>query len=122
VLADHGIPAATKALLRRVDARGSLLVELDPAEQRFPTPVETTVYLALQEVVDSAARQRATSLSVRVWRQADSLAFTVEHDRPPVSPVPTASTDRVAALGGELRTEPAPTGIRVIGSIPLDPR
>jgi hypothetical protein len=123
VLTDHGISAATRALLRRVDARANLFVDLDPADQRFPTPVETTVYLAFQELVDAAARRNATSLSVRMWRQDDSLAFAVEHDQVPLFPSLSAtlsSADRIAALGGVLRTEPLPFGTRVTGCIPLD--
>ena len=116
VLADHGIAAAARALLRRVDARASLQVEPPLSDERFPAAVETAVYLACQELVDAAGRQRATAISVRLWRDNGSLAFAVEHDAPTGIQV---SADRVAALGGELRAEPLPAGTRVTGTIPL---
>ncbi len=116
VLADHGLAAAARALLRRVDARATLSVEPSLAEARFPTPVETTVYLACQELVDAAERQRAGTVSVRLWRENGSLAFAVEHDAPTADALSArTSADRVAALGGVLRAEPN----RVTGSVPL---
>jgi signal transduction histidine kinase len=116
VLTDHGIAAAARALLRRVEARAALHVEPPLSDERFPAAVETTVYLACQELVEAADRQRATAVSVRLWRDDGSLAFAVDHDAPTGI---RASADRVAALGGELRTEVLPTGTRVTGSVPL---
>jgi signal transduction histidine kinase len=116
VLADHGLTAAARALLRRVEARAGLYVEPPLSDERFPVAVETAVYLACQELVDAADRQHATTVSVKLWRDNGSLAFVVEHDAPTGI---QASADRVAALGGELRTESLPTGTRVTGTVPL---
>ena len=64
-------------------------------------------------------RQRAGRMSVRLWRDDASLAFAIEHDglALPASGSGSARTsqDRMAALGGELRTEPT----RLTGTIPL---
>jgi hypothetical protein len=97
-------------------ARGTLHVEPPLSDERFPAAVETTVYLACQELVEAADRQHATAVSVRLWRDNGSLAFAVNHDAPTGI---RASADRVAALGGELRTEVLPTGTRVTGTVPL---
>jgi signal transduction histidine kinase len=116
VLADHGLVAAARALLRRVEARAALHLDPPLADERFPAAVETAVYLACQELVDAAARQRASAVSIRLWQDNGSLAFAVEHDAPAGI---RASADRLAALGGELRTEALPTGTRVTGNVPL---
>jgi signal transduction histidine kinase len=119
VLADHGLVAAIRALLRRIDARPTLSVEPSLTDARFPTAVETTVYLACQELVEVALRQRAGRMSVRLWRDDASLAFAIEHDGLALpasgSGSPRTSQDRMAALGGELRTEPT----RLTGTIPI---
>jgi signal transduction histidine kinase len=116
VLADHGLAAAARALLRRVGARAALHVEPSLSDERFPAAVETAVYLACQELVYAADRQRASTASARLWQDNGSLAFAVEHDAPTGV---RASADRLAALGGELRTEALPAGTRVTGNVPL---
>jgi signal transduction histidine kinase len=116
VLADHGLAAAARALLRRVGASAALHVEPPLSDERFPAAVETAVYLAWQELVDAADRQRASTVSIRLWQDNGSLAFAVEHDAPTGI---RASADRLAALGGDLRTEALPTGTRVTGNVPL---
>lgn len=121
VLADHGILAALRATLRRLDLDVGL--EADPSVDghRFPTHVETTAYLCCRAAVDAAAADRGAGPAVlRLWCHDGALSFTFAsgarlawHDDL------AALRDRVVTLGGELHIGTDGPRCAITGSIPF---
>ncbi len=116
VLTDHGLAAAGRALLRRVEARTALHVEPPVSDEPLPGGGRDRGVPGLPGAGRRRRPATGVTVSVRLWRDNGSLAFAVEHDAP--SGI-RASYDRVAALGCELRTEVLPKGTRATGAVPL---
>ena len=113
VLADLGLAAA----LRSLAARHGLRVEIgDDGVGRYPAAVEYAVYDACREALRPAGA--GGRVSIRLRDDGEELAFEVH--------APAAASghaglgavrDRLAALDGRLRIDPAPDGIVVSGSV-----
>jgi glucose-6-phosphate-specific signal transduction histidine kinase len=116
VLVDHGLTAAIRAMLRRLDVDVALDVDASVGDTRFPAPVETTVYLCCQAAVHAAAGAR--SVAVRLWREDDALAFAVSHDTYCDDDALAGVRDRVATLGGEIVTRNRVGRSAVTGRVP----
>jgi signal transduction histidine kinase len=124
LLLDHGLAAALRALLRRLDLPTTL--DAGPAADgaRFPVLVETTVYLCCQAAVGTAtvAGCHASSTALRLWRDDGVLAFSVSHDaRHLWTDELAALRDRVSTLGGTLTATPDGHWSALTGVVPLDP-
>ena len=121
LLVDHGLAAALRALLRRLDLEVTLDMPSAIAESRFPAPIESTVYLCCQAVLTAAATgSGGTSATLRIWRDDGCLAFSVTHNaRQGGSDDPTAIRDRITTLGGELVTRLQGQWSTVTGTLPL---
>jgi signal transduction histidine kinase len=105
VLSDHGLVAAVRADLRRVDA--DVVFEVDPRleSERLATEVETVAYLCCRAVLRDADRSLANSIAVRIGRDDDVVRIDAQHRgrRRPTERAGTALTtarDRVHSLGG----------------------
>ena len=126
LLAQRGLSEALRAAGRsaplptRVDAGGI---------RRFRPEIEATVYFACMEALQNAAKHagEGTKASVRLHQNAGELRFEVADDGPGFD-IETAGesaglqnmSDRIGALGGELRVESLPDqGTRVSGSVPV---
>ncbi len=126
LLMDSGLPEA----LRAAAARSPLEVEADASVGRFPTETEAAIYFCCLEAMQNAAKHAPDSdLTVRVWVEDDDhrLRFEVHDDGPGFDPALASAghgfinmSDRLGAIGGEVRWESAPgEGSTVAGSVPL---
>lgn len=124
VLADHGLVAAVRASLRRLDVAATL--DVDPAigMVRYPPHVEATAFLCCRAALDDAAAAGATALTVQLGHRDGHLSFSVTHagghraDDAGATDLVTAR-DRIACLGGDLRVDHH-HGFRVVGTVPVD--
>jgi signal transduction histidine kinase len=113
VLSDEGLAAAIDSFADRAPAGLSIT---GVPQGRFPPTVETAAY----QVVAEAARSGRTQ--VRAAYDDRSLVVDVETE---VEPDVQHLEDRVGAVGGTLRIEPLPGGVRLHAVIPcpgLEPR
>jgi hypothetical protein len=122
VLLDHGLGAALRALVRRLDVEVTLDVPALLAKSRFPLSVETTVYLSCQAALTQAATADGTArATLRLWYEPGRLVFSVTHNADQAwSDDADALQDRIAALGGELVFGPGDQGSAIRGTLPLD--
>ena len=100
ILGEAGLGPA----LRGLADRASIPVELtDHSEQRYSAPLETAVYIFVDDAVAEAARRRATHALVRVRPDGSKLLVEVEDDGVTADSVPQHVGDRVGALGGRVK-------------------
>ena len=105
VLTDHGLVAAVRADLRRVDA--DVVFEVDPAlgSGRLATEVETVAYLCCHAVLCDADRSLANSVAVRIELDGDVVRMDAQHRGSRrrtecADATLTIARDRVLSLGG----------------------
>jgi signal transduction histidine kinase len=126
LLADLGLVAALQA-----QARKSALPAVIEGNglSRYPQEAETAVYFCALEALQNVAKYAQASRAVVRLSGSDSvLAFTVEDDGVGFDPSAQGygtgiqgMSDRLAALGGELRVTSAPgTGTLIEGSVPVN--
>lgn len=123
ILADHGLAAALRAKLRRLDHDVRLEVEPSIIGYRFPTHIETTVYLCCQAAIDAAAADRdAAPAALRLRRRNGALMFTFTHRAHRAwDDDLSAFRDRITTLGGELLIHRDGQLTTVSGTMPIDP-
>jgi signal transduction histidine kinase len=120
LLLDYGLAAALRAMMRRVDLDFTFDMAPTLTEARFPPPIESTVYLCCQAVLDAASGAGAAAATLRIWRDNGCLAFSVTHDAGmDWSDDETALRDRIATLGGNLVTDTAGQQSTVMATLPL---
>jgi len=99
ILGEAGLGPA----LRGLADRASIPVELtDHSAQRYSAPIETAVYILVDEAIAEAARRQATHALVRVRSDGSMLQVEVEDDGVMADSVPQHVGDRVGALGGQV--------------------
>jgi signal transduction histidine kinase len=125
LLADLGLVAALQAQARK--SALSAVVEGDGLG-RYPQEAETAVYFCALEALQNVAKYaRASRAIVRLSAPNGALAFSVEDDGVGFDPNAKGHgsgiqgmSDRLAALGGELRVISTPgAGTIVNGSVPV---
>jgi signal transduction histidine kinase len=125
VLADQGLGAALTSQGRKSPFPVDVTVD---AAGRFAQEVEAAVYFCCLECLQNIAKYAGASRAwVRVWPDADMLAFTVRDDgggfdvsRTPRGAGTQNMADRLAALGGRLDVRSVPGGgTTVSGSVPV---
>jgi hypothetical protein len=131
LLVDHGLAAALRAMLRRLDTPATLDLAPSVDGRRFAAPVETTVYLCCRAAVRAVtapatvAGGRAPSTAVRLWRDHGNLAFSVTHGtHRRWDDGLVALHDRVATLGGALAAgsgHPDGAWSTLTGTVPVEP-
>jgi two-component system sensor histidine kinase UhpB len=138
VLDDLGLVAALRQYVRSTEERSGLSAQLtlvgwDEDTSRLPPEVETALFRIAQEALTNAIRHaRATSVSVRLRRTAESVLLDVRDDGVGLRAVPSAEVgehlgmfgmrERARLLGGQLHaTSVSPHGTLVHCSIPLNP-
>jgi signal transduction histidine kinase len=104
VLSQSGLAAALRALAD--ESPVPLDVEVVP-DERFDASVELAAWLVVRDTADRAGRNHLAGLTVRIDRQGDRLVVEVDGAG---DEVPTASADRIGALGGHVLG--TATGIR----------
>ena len=126
LLESEGLPGA----LREAVDRSAIPVTLDcPGIDRFPAELEAAVYFCCLEALQNAAKHagKSANTTVRLQRRNGSLAWEIaddglgfdSHVHHPGTGLVNMS-DRIAALGGQLRVESRPgAGTTVTGSLPL---
>ncbi len=126
LLADLGLVAALQAQARK--SALSAVVEGDGLS-RYPQEAETAVYFCTLEALQNVAKYaRASRAIVRLSASDGALAFSIEDDGVGFDPSAKGygtgiqgMSDRLAALGGELRVTSTPgTGTLVEGSVPVN--
>jgi signal transduction histidine kinase len=125
LLAEAGLAAALRA--QATKSALPVIVESDGLA-RYPAEAEAGVYYCALEALQNIAKYaRASKASIRLSACDGTLAFVVEDDgigfdpaaRSPGSGIQGMS-DRLAALGGELRVTSAPgSGTRIAGQVPV---
>jgi signal transduction histidine kinase len=99
ILGEAGLGPA----LRGLADRASIPVELtDHSAQRLSAPIETAVYILVDDAVAEAARRHATHALVRVRSDVSKVLVEVEDDGVMADSVPQHVGDRVGALGGRM--------------------
>ncbi|MFI1864022.1 GAF domain-containing sensor histidine kinase [Streptomyces jumonjinensis] len=123
VLAEGGLHPALKALARR----SAIPVRLDTqTRERYPEPIEIAAYYAVSEALTNAAKHaRATVADVHVATRDGRLHVSIRDDGHGGADPHRGSgliglTDRVEALGGQLRLHsPSRAGTTIQLSLPL---
>jgi signal transduction histidine kinase len=132
-LLDHlGLLPALLWLFERYTAQTGVAVDFKHTalERRFEPTVETAAYRVVQEALTNVARHAGVStVSVRVWAEADALTVQVEDPGAGFDPGAvlggvahglTGMQERVALLGGELTIDSAPgAGTHLAARLPL---
>jgi hypothetical protein len=124
VLADHGVAAGVRALLRRLDLDTTLAEDPALDGRRFGAPVESALYLGCRAVVLALADAGGGApVDVALWLRDERLGFTVSTVSSPVT-VPaghelTVADDRISALGGTLEIATTERAVAVNGAVPL---
>jgi signal transduction histidine kinase len=125
LLAESGLPAALSAA-----RRSTLPATVDAAHLgRYPAEVEATVYFCCLEAIQNACKYAGpeATLAVRVREDAGTLTFQVADNGRGFDPQARGlgvgflnMTDRLGALGGNLRVESAPRqGTTVSGTLQM---
>ena len=124
VLTDRGLRPAVEALAGRLP----FPVDLDVTDERFPAPLEATLYFVVAEALTNVAKYaEATHASVRVAPQdGHVLAEVVDDGRGGADAAEGSGlrglADRVAAVDGRLDVvSPAGAGTVVRAAVPLAP-
>jgi signal transduction histidine kinase len=126
LLADQGLVAALTAQARK--SALPIRIEADGIG-RFPKDAEAAVYFCTLEALQNVAKYAQSSAATVRLRDGDGqLAFTVSDDGVGFDPDTTSlgtglqgMTDRLAALGGELRITSTPgDGTAVDGWVPVE--
>jgi signal transduction histidine kinase len=124
LLADQGLRAALRAQADR--APMPVLVDADGIG-RFSRDAEATLYFCILEALQNVAKYAQASLATVTLTQVDAtLEFSVTDDGAGFDPAAAAHgtglqgmTDRLSAMGGQLRIESAPgRGTIVTGTVP----
>jgi signal transduction histidine kinase len=125
LLADAGLVSA----LRAQATKSALPVVIDAdGVSRYPHEAETAVYFcALEALQNTAKYASATLVTIRLSDSDGALAISVADDGVGFDPSTTSHgtgiqgmSDRLAALGGQLRVTSAPgTGTRIEGLVPV---
>jgi hypothetical protein len=124
VLADHGVAAGVRALLRRLDLDTTLAEDPALEGRRFGAPVESAVYLGCRTVVLALAdASGGAPVEVALWLRDERLRFTISTAGSPVT-VPaghelTVADDRISALGGTLEIATTERMVTANGAVPL---
>jgi signal transduction histidine kinase len=126
VLADQGLRTALQAQADRAPVPVPVLINVDGIG-RFSRDAEATVYFCILEALQNVAKYAQASLATVTVTQADgTLEFSVTDDGAGFDPTAAAHgtglqgmTDRLSAMGGQLRIESAPgQGTIVTGTVP----
>jgi signal transduction histidine kinase len=125
LLADAGLVSA----LRAQATKSALPVVIDAdGVSRYPQEAETAVYFcALEALQNTAKYASATRVTIRLSDSDGALAISVADDGVGFDLATTSHgtgiqgmSDRLAALGGQLRVTSAPgTGTRIEGLVPV---
>jgi signal transduction histidine kinase len=129
ILESEGLPGA----LEEVAQRSPIPTELDcDGTGRHAAEVEAAVYFCCLEALQNTAKHAGPDAraTVRLAEQPDGLSFDVIDNGPGFDTMAANRssgiqnmTDRIGALGGELRIESTPgQGTRITGRIPLEDR
>jgi signal transduction histidine kinase len=125
LLADQGLRAALQAQARK--AAVPTTVSVDDVG-RYQQEVEAAVYFSVLEALNNVSKYaEATAAEVAIAQHDGSLRFRVTDDGRGFDPATTSRgtglqgiTDRLDAIGGEVRIESAPgAGTTVTGSVPV---
>lgn len=127
LLADQGLAAALRAQARR--SAVPTTVDGDGVG-RFPQELEAAVYFCCLEAMNNATKHAdATRVSIRLRAADGHLVFEVADDGAGFAAATAAQgtglqgmSDRLDAIGGELRIESSPgEGTRIVGRVPVSP-
>ena len=126
-LAERGLAEALSVVAARAPLSARLVAG---RTERYPAPVEATVYFCCVEALQNAGKHAGpgASATMRVGEREGGLVFEVSDDGVGFDPaIATRGTgltnmaDRLGAIGGRLRIESTPgRGVRVAGTIPLE--
>jgi signal transduction histidine kinase len=126
LLADRGLLVALQAQAKRSAVPVTVTTD---GISRYPQEQEAAVYFCTLEALQNVAKYaNASNASVGLAERGDSLTFTVRDDGVGFDPSTKGygtgmqgMSDRLAALGGELRVTSAPgEGTTVMGKVPVD--
>jgi signal transduction histidine kinase len=122
---EHGLAAALDSLATRAVVETSVAYELPSP---LPEQVELAAYFVASEALANVAKYaQASSVRIRVWREADVARIEIADDGIGGAKENGGSglrglADRVEALEGTLRvSSPAGTGTTVTASLPCGP-
>ncbi len=122
-LADGGLAAAVRELADRFP----IPIEVDVAERRFATPIETTAYFIVAEALTNVLRHaEATRVTIRGWFEGSTFDLEIADDGRGGSDDGQGGSgvrglaDRAQAVGGTLSIDsPAGGGTTVRARLPL---
>jgi signal transduction histidine kinase len=124
VLTERGLAPALEDLARRAPIPVEVL---EAPSQRFPAPVEATIYFVVSEALANMAKYAGASHgTVAARREGSWVIVEVADDGVGGAQVGAGSglrglVDRVGALDGELTVESPPgRGTRILASVPAD--
>jgi signal transduction histidine kinase len=124
LLAPHGLAEALVAEARFCGVPVQVLAERVGSSS---ADVQSAVYLCCLEAIQNAAKHagRAVQVTLRLWREGDALAFSVEDDGRGFEPSGAAGSglagmrDRIASQGGRLEVSSTlGQGTTVTGAVP----
>jgi signal transduction histidine kinase len=130
VLDDAGLVPAIESLATGAWRRAAIRVRVEGSTGgRLPPLVETVLYRVVQEALTNVVKHaRATSVTVRVLRDARAVTCEVHDDGIGFEPGPTSGLgllgirERAAALGGSVEIRAVPgEGTALSVTIPIEP-
>ncbi len=121
ILTRGGLPAGVETLVSRV----RLPVSVEVPEQRFPPEIEASAYFVVAEALTNVAKHSgAERAEVRLWVDDGALHVEVRDDGAGGARADGSGllglSDRLTALGGDLRVESPPgDGTSIAARLPL---
>jgi signal transduction histidine kinase len=107
VLTDFGLGPALELLAQ---TSPQALTVIGATDDRYPEPVETTVYRLVAEAAKNGG------ISVRLDRRADRFVVEVQAEAPPSTLIELS--DRVGAIGGRFEVGPSDSGTSMVAELP----
>lgn len=126
LLMESGLAVALSAAAGRCPLPTSVHAEVG----RYRSELEATVYFCVLEALQNAAKHAPeASVVIRLFEEDGVLRFEVADDGPGMDVAAKDNgqgfvnmSDRLGAIGGEVTWESSPgAGVRVTGSVPLEP-
>jgi signal transduction histidine kinase len=134
LLDDLGLVPALRYLFEGLAQRSQLQISIDAApEERLPRRVETTLYHVAKEALHNVIKHaRATAVSIRFQRKADSICCCIRDNGTGFDPASIAvrqgeqgfgligMRERLSVVGGSMQINSGGCGTELMISIPVE--
>jgi signal transduction histidine kinase len=134
LLSDLGLVPALRYLFEGLAQRSQLQISIDAVpEQRLPRRVEATLYHVAKEALHNVVKHaRATAVSIRFQRKADSICCCIRDNGAGFDPASIAARqgeqgfgligmrERLSVVGGSMQINSGGQGTELVLTIPVE--